>query len=425
MVHAPLPTLSGGGSERARIELARISLHTAGSLRVALREVAVCAAEFLRVSRVSLWAFVDDGRLIRCECLYQNGTCTTLESPVLAVEDFPRYFAALGGRRVVPLPTDDASGILDEFRECYMTPLGINAMLDAAVYRGGRMHGVVCHEHTGPARGWSEDDSACAAAVADAIARLYEEHQRAEAEQLALRHHEVSQRLQHLSELGRLAAGIAHDINNVLTAVMGNAELLALSRDADERDARTLRGLLDATQRGVTLTRQLSQLAREEHRAPHVLDLATLLDRDAELLRSTAGPDVQLELDIARDTGRVLIDGNDLGRALLNLVANARDASTPGSSITVRLREVPHDVPGEPPLVALEVTDRGQGMSDEARRRAFEPFYTTKGDAGTGLGLSIVRQIVGLAGGSVELESRPGRGTTVRLVLPTIATAPV
>ncbi|HVS19142.1 MAG TPA: hypothetical protein VMT18_11125, partial [Planctomycetota bacterium] len=94
--------------ERARIELARISVRTSGSLREALRAVAVCAAESLRVSRVSLWSFLDEGRLIRCECLYEHGRCSTLDSPVLAIDDFPSYFAALAGRRVVPLPSDDA-----------------------------------------------------------------------------------------------------------------------------------------------------------------------------------------------------------------------------------------------------------------------------------------------------------------------------
>jgi signal transduction histidine kinase len=412
-----------GELELARGEISRISVTTSGNLREALRAVAVSASRALRVSRISLWFFLDNGRMVRCTSLYDGGSCSSEDNAVLDVADFPRYFRALEGRRVVALASDDSSGVLDELREPYLAPLGIRALLDAAVYRHGALSGIVCHEHTGGPRTWSESEAEFAAAVADAIARLYEEHEHAAAEQDLLRYHAVTERLQHLGELGRLAAGLAHDLNNILTAVTGHAELLAEARGRSERDAESLAGLLEAAQRGAALTRQLSQLAREERSTPRVVDLGELIAGYERVLRLAAGARIDLRLDIARPVARVFVDATDIERALLNLVSNARDALPGGGSVTLALRESPHARAGDTPRVTIEVRDDGPGMPEEVRAHAFEPFFTTKGGAGTGLGLAIVRQSVELAGGSVEIESRPGAGTAVRLHLPAIAAA--
>jgi signal transduction histidine kinase len=414
---------SDGALEIARSELSRLSVRTSGSLCEALRDLARTAARALEVSRVSLWFFLDGGRLIRCACLHEEGRCSSDGSAVLAVGDFPRYFRALEGRRVVALASGDDSGIADEMRAAYMDPLGIHAMLDAAVFRGGAMAGIVCHEHTGGPRTWTEAEGEFAAAVADTIARLYEEHERAAAEQDVVRYHAATEHLQHLSELGRLAAGLAHDLNNLLTAVGGYAELLADSRDRSERDAASLASLLDAARRGASLTRQLSQLAREERRAPRVVDPRELVVGFERVLRMAAGARVDLRFELERPVARVLIDPTDLERALLNLVTNARDALPAGGRVTVSLFETPSARPGEPARVTLQVRDDGQGMDETVREHAFEPFFTTKSGIGTGLGLAIVRQAIELAGGSAELDSHPGEGTTVRLHLPPIAAA--
>lgn len=414
---------SGRDLELAHSELSRLSVSTSGSLRESLRDLARCASGALNVSRVSLWFFLDGGRLIRCACLHEDGRCASEGNAVLSVTDFPRYFSALEGRRVAAISSGDDSGILDEMRGAYMDPLGIHAMLDAAVFRGGAMVGIVCHEHTGSQRTWSEAESEFAAAVADAIARLYEEHERAEAEQDVQRYHAATEHLQHLSELGRLAAGLAHDLNNLLTAVGGYAELLADSGERSERDAASLASLMDAARRGASLTRQLSQLAREERRTPRVVDPRELVSGFERVLRMAAGGRVDLRFELERPVARVLIDPTDLERALLNLVTNARDALPAGGRATVSLFESPAQRPGEPARITLQVRDEGQGMDESVREHAFEPFFTTKSSIGTGLGLSIVRQAIELAGGSVELESRPGQGTTVRLHLPPIAAA--
>lgn len=414
------PESDDGELELARGELSRISLATSGNLREALRAVAESASRALCVSRVSLWFFLDSGRLIRCTCLHERGRCSSDENAVLEVGDFPRYFRALEGRRVVALESNDPSGILAELREPYMAPLGITAMLDATVYRGGAAAGIICHEHTGGPRDWSDTELEFAAAVADAIARLYEEHDRATAQRDVERYHTATERLQHLSEIGRLAAGLAHDLNSILTAVAGHTELLADKRSSPA-DAASLAGLREAAQRGAALTRQLSQLARGERRTPRVVDLRELIAGCERVLRLAGGPRVELQLDLDHPTPRVLVDSTELERALLNLVTNARDALPAGGRVTISLREHPALRLADSRRATIEVRDEGQGMDKHVLARALEPFFTTKAGSGTGLGLAIVRQAVELAGGSVEIESLPGQGTAVRLHLPAIA----
>ncbi len=221
--------------------------------------------------------------------------------------------------------------------------------------------------------------------------------------------------------LGRLASSVAHDFNNLLAAIVGCASLARRSLGAEHTAQRELEGLLDAADRGAALTRQLLDFARRSRPVPQPLDLSRAVERlAATLLPRLLGPAIRLELDLAPELPRVVLDPSQLDQLVLNLAANARDAMPAGGRVRVRTRALPAGGPDGPPhaCATLELTDEGAGMPPEVLARALEPFFSTKGAAGTGLGLSTCNAIARAAGGRVSLRSAPGAGTTVTVELP-------
>ncbi|MFO8075029.1 MAG: PAS domain-containing protein [Egibacteraceae bacterium] len=241
---------------------------------------------------------------------------------------------------------------------------------------------------------------------------------------------------QRMETVGQLAGGIAHDFNNLLTVVGGHAELLAESLAADADTQRDVAAVVDAARRGAELVTQLLAFSRQQVLHPERRSAAALADEVAPMLRSVLPTSLAFSVDGSADAGQVLVDPAQFHQMLANLVLNARDACGDGGSVTVAVlgREVdeaeastrPGLAPGDYTLVT--VTDDGEGMSPEVAARALEPFFTTKEPgAGSGLGLASVYGIVTQSGGHVEVDSAPGRGTTVRVLLPRVdvPTAPV
>jgi signal transduction histidine kinase/CheY-like chemotaxis protein len=235
------------------------------------------------------------------------------------------------------------------------------------------------------------------------------------------------QQMQKMEALGRLTGGVAHDFNNLLTVVLGSIELATL-RVSDPRVLRLLSAAGQAAQRGAGLTAQMLAFARRQPLELRPIDVNEALRGMDQLLHRTAGALVQIDYELAEGLWPVLADPVQLELALLNLVANARDAMPQGGSVTIRTVNLAagNMSPGEPPAglapadhVAIAVQDTGEGMSEEVRANAFEPFFTTKEPGkGTGLGLSMIYGFARQAGGTVTLDSAPGAGTTVRIILP-------
>jgi signal transduction histidine kinase len=231
--------------------------------------------------------------------------------------------------------------------------------------------------------------------------------QRAETEE-ALAH---SQRLE---TVGQLTGGIAHDFNNLLTIIQGNLEVLHEQPElrgsgADELVISATR----ATKRAGELTGKLLAFSRRQVLQPARVDVDAMLHSLADMLRRTLDQRVRIQVDVQPECPPVLADPSQLESALLNIAINARDAMPEGGTLSFSARHGPGGA------VALAVGDTGSGMSDEVRERAFEPFFTTKAKGrGTGLGLSTVYGFVTQSKGTIELDSAPGRGTTVTLHLP-------
>ena len=229
-----------------------------------------------------------------------------------------------------------------------------------------------------------------------------------------------------MEALGKLAGGVAHDFNNLLTILMNLRELLAEEPLTDS--ARELvDDMGDLSDRAAGLTRQLLTFARKRGGRARRVDVGQVVRGLEPLLNRLVGDAVELSLE-SQDEAFARVDPSQLEQVVMNLAVNARDAMPSGGTLTVRVATVRRLDPsvsvtgsmvGAGPTVVLEVRDSGVGMDPETAARIFEPFFTTKGqDKGTGLGLSTVHGIVRRAGGNVEVDTQPGRGTTFRVVLP-------
>ncbi len=217
-----------------------------------------------------------------------------------------------------------------------------------------------------------------------------------------------------LESIGRLAGGVAHDFNNVLTAILGYTEM-ALERATDETLRRYLEGAQKAAQRAAGLTRQLLAYARKQVSQPQLVSLPEWLDDARTLLARLIPESVRLELEIQPNIGSMTADPDQLTQILLNLAVNARDAMPAGGVLTIRV----YSPPKTPDHVVLEVSDTGMGIPQEILPYIFEPFFTTKPvGQGTGMGLAAVRGIVDQMGGRIEVDTAVGKGTTFRVFLP-------
>lgn len=217
---------------------------------------------------------------------------------------------------------------------------------------------------------------------------------------------------QKLEAVGRLAGGVAHDFNNLITAIAGYAELLRTGLDADDGRRADVDEILRASGRAARLTQQLLAFARRQMVQPRVVDLNQLIANVTSLLRRLLGADIVLDVATGEPQVPVLIDPGQFEQLLVNLAVNARDAMPSGGQLTVGVRT-------DGGSAVLTVGDTGQGMSADVLVQAFEPFFTTKGQGkGTGLGLSTVYGIVQQAGGTISAESEVGSGTRFTIVLP-------
>jgi hypothetical protein len=227
--------------------------------------------------------------------------------------------------------------------------------------------------------------------------------------------------VQKIELVGRLAGGVAHDFNNVLTVVKGHSEALGRKLGADGAHHRHVAAIQGAADRAGALTKQLLSLGRRQLVEPQIIDLNTVVSTLHRLLPSLLGEEVETIISLAPDLSPIHADPRQLEQVLLNLVMNARDAMPDGGALRIHTAMVLVDEtfaarqqrlrPGS--YVTLTVSDDGTGMDEVTRDKIFEPFFTTKAvGRGVGLGLSTVHDIIVQAGGVIQVETEPARGST-------------
>lgn len=238
----------------------------------------------------------------------------------------------------------------------------------------------------------------------------------------------TSNEAERIEAIGRLAGGIAHVINNLLTVIKGQTEqLLEASTDPDAR--LRLESIEQASDRAAVVVEQLLTFSRRQPLAPRLATFNEVLARVAPALWRALGERVGLVLRLTADPWTVLVDEDRFGQVILQLAANARDAMPSGGVLVLRTENVEADddrltrgALGAAPMAALVVRDTGVGMSETTRARIFEPFFTTRATrGGVGLGLAVVHGIVAQSGGEVLVESTEGQGSVFTVLLPRVA----
>jgi PAS domain S-box-containing protein len=231
---------------------------------------------------------------------------------------------------------------------------------------------------------------------------------------------------QKMEAIGRLAGGVAHDFNNVLTAILGSADLLSIMLDPEDPKWAEAEAIKRAADRGAALTRRLLAFSRPQRAAATVVDLVAIANGMEPMLRRLVLDKIAIRVVASRTPVLVRADETAISQTVLNLVINARDAMPEGGTATIEIGIAELSDPVAPALgvmpgqyAGISVADTGHGIAPDVRRHLFEPFFTTKpADQGTGLGLSIVYGIVQSLGGGIEVHSEAGHGATFTIYLP-------
>ncbi len=409
-------------------ELVKSDAVTTGSLKDALAAITASAAGALEIARVGVWLISDDRRTLRCLDLYERQAGTHMRGTVIATADYPEYFNALASGRAI-----DAGDACRDPRTCelapgYLEPLGVSALLDATIRVAGRVVGVVCHEHCGEPRRWTEDELSFAGNVADLAAQALLNRQRRRTEQALRRAKEAAETSSRAKS--EFLANMSHEIRTPLNCIIGLACLLqqeelppaqrghvAMIQHAGESLLAVINDILDVSKI------EAGRLALE----PVGFDLQQLVEDALGPLRPLAEEKgLTLSLRFAPGTPRrVEGDPGRIRQVLTNLVNNAIKF-TPQGRVQVRVcgRECRGREAADPPAAAgrrvrlrVAVQDTGIGVPRSLHAKIFDKFTqadasTTRKYGGTGLGLAICRQLVELMGGRIGLESTPGEGAT-------------
>jgi PAS domain S-box-containing protein len=232
-----------------------------------------------------------------------------------------------------------------------------------------------------------------------------------------------------MEAMGKMASGVAHDFNNLITVISGYGELLLENKRPDDPDHEMISAITKAADQATALTRQLLAFSRKQKLTLKVLDLNAVVEDAKKILGSVIGAGVELATSLKPGLGAIRADPGQLNQVIMNLAVNARDAMPGGGRLLIETADIimekeavsarPLMVPG--PYVQLAVTDTGTGMDAETKARIFEPFFTTKEQGkGTGLGLSTVYGIVQQSGGHIFIYSEPGHGTCFKIYFPRV-----
>ncbi len=399
--------------EAARLALAHLEFDGERERDAALARAARICSGALAVERVGVWLMAQGRSQLVCPDLFVRSEAACRVGETIALDTVPAYRAALEARKVIVADDAQHAPATRELTGAYLGPLGITSMLSATVFRDGEVVGVVCLEHVGPGRTWSDAESAFASSVADLVGMLFEHTARRAAER-ELRDRIADETDQHRHALiGQIAAGIAHDFANIMQGVSLAASELADAGDVERE--RLLAGLARWTSSGVALVQQLRRFSMAPPSGEHC-EVAQVLAQLEPMLALLCKGIVEFRLELEPGPSWAPITRTNLERVVFNLVLNARDAAEGNGHIVVRLRSAERGL-------AIEIRDDGAGISEELLVHVFRPYFTTKAH-GTGLGLATVRAIVDAAGGSITATSVPGAGSCFTMFLPRTAHRP-
>lgn len=434
-----------------------------GDLSAASQLILTSCCDGLNIERAGIWRLADESQVINCEVLLDQGTFQNTEALVLTRKDFPNYFASLDTERRIAAHDAHTHEATAEFSEVYLTPLNINSMLDVPIRHKGAMVGIICCEHRGPARQWSDDEIVFASAMADLYGRAIsaeesQAYQRQLEEINASLESKVEERTRNLQQalenltlaqdrlveseklvaLGSLVAGVAHEVNTPLgiavTSVSLCQEELRKVRqqfESDALDESSFKQFMETSEeslslaignltRAATLIKDFKLTAADQ--SSNDIDTINLAAYISHVVSPLTGmlkkKGVQLSLELKEEIKLRTYPGI-VAQILTNLITNAlnhgfkEDQSYAQKQITVELKRHGNEVD-------LSVNDTGSGITPENIKKIFEPFFTTaRGKGGTGLGLSICYNLIRKnLHGTMMVESQINKGTTFTIQFP-------
>lgn len=383
----------------ARLKISRLSLD--GDLDRLYRQVAEISAQALNVARVGVWFFDAHFQSLSCKMLFDpKGEGPP---PPLLMSRYPEYLTAIRETRYVAVDDARSQSPSKELLD-YLETWNVTSLLDAAVYRNGVVVGIVCHEHAGPLREWKREECQFAATVADLLSHFLEVNDRIAAEALS---HELELRLKdahRLDALGRMAAGVAHDLNNLLGVVTSGILVLQRGGGLD-----VLPPMEESARHAAALVSQLMSLGKKQTPVAVVQPLDRGLAELERLLAGHTRPGSRVVFDVEKGL-TIWADAAQLNQVLFNLVTNALQAMPKGGVVVLRA----HARQGG---VLFEVIDTGEGIAAENLGKLFDPFFSTRAE-GHGIGLAVVQQLVNQHGGEVSVSSTVGDGTTFKVWWP-------
>lgn len=412
----PAPRPQRTLTEDAWLRLVRLTDQGHPSFSESLRLITQNAADALGVERAGVWLYTEDRSAIRCVTLFERTPGKHSQGLMLRVVDFPDYFAALAERGTIPAEVAAVDPRTAGLKQAYLDPLGITSLLDAPITLNGQIVGIACHEHVGPPREWTTEERHFVTSIAGLIARkmkgvAIDELMAPTVVTKSASGYRSDESFSHF------VAGLAHDLRNLLAIVVGNADLIANDATASPGVRERSTHILSAAGRGIALANEFNEISGKRAGRPRILSASDEVENLLPVLRGAAGPRHPLVYHNRSHGNRIFADPVQLERILVNLVINARDAMPHGGPIEVTVAD-------GTPYVEISVLDRGVGIEPDVKKRVFDPFFTTKPiGQGTGIGLTVVRRMVDLLGGTIEMDSTPGVGTTVRITIPLAGSA--
>lgn len=436
-----------------------------GDLAKASRLIIKSVCEGLEITRAGIWLYNDNQSHIQCRLLIDKGNDLEDESLALSRDDFPHYFSALDSERSIAANDAMTHPATFEFADVYLAPLHISSMLDVPIRHRGKMIGIICCEHQGPARKWTPDELVFAATLADLYGRAISANERALYEaklieanqtlennvkartaelQAALSTLEQAQEKlvesEKMAALGNLVAGIAHEVNTPLGIALTSVsncrdELTSIYRDF-KNEKLTEQGFKDfnsicmeglnlaesSLNRAASLIQDFKRTSADQTSLEvEEFALDDYIPRICNPLKPMLKKEhIELSIDITPDLNIVTCPGI-IAQLLTNLISNAQRHAFSGSS-TDKTNRVDVVCKRCDKGIVISVSDNGKGIPATLHKKVFEPFYTTARDeGGTGLGLNIFYNLVTQKlKGEIELVSSPGEGTTISVIIPNV-----
>ncbi len=421
---------------KALVRLARRKLTEKSDFEIEVREVMKEASRVLAVSRVGVWLYSPDKKRISCLSIYDSALDRHLAGRTFEERNYPNYFLSLKNERVISASDAKADPRTAEFYKGYLDQHTISSMLDAPIWVGGEMVGILCCEHIGPIRAWTHDDEFFACSIADMIAIMMESIERHRMERELLQESSARQSLekqllhvQKLECLGVLATGIAHDFNNFLMAIINNARLAEIELPTALPASDRITQIKQIAEHAAKVTEQLLSYAGKGQFEMANFDLNLAIKEVFSLLQTLISKKAIVNLELSASPIIINGDSTQIKQVVMNLITNASEALEEKEGqiiISTSIKELNlaylqstylRDKLQAGLYAVLTVSDTGCGMTQSQIDKIFDPFFSTK-FTGRGLGLAVLLGIVRSHNGAIKVASEPEMGTTFEVIFP-------